>query len=55
MERGKGCDFGIRGFNRLAPTKGKAFKKEKTKLKLKNFTGGGAPINRDKVNSISLI
>jgi hypothetical protein len=42
FKRGQGCEFGLRGFNRLAPNKGKAFKKEKAKLKLKNYNGGNA-------------
>lgn len=46
-----GDDFGISSNDRLDPTKGKSFWKEKTKLKNKNFFGMGNRIGYQ-VNSI---
>jgi hypothetical protein len=52
---GKGGDeFGKLGNEKLKHTVGKGFKKEKTKLKNKNFCGGDVTINMHAINSIKL-
>ena len=47
-----GDEFGALGNEKLKDTRGKGFKKEKGKLKNKNFCGGGGRIDTNVVNSI---
>lgn len=47
-----GDDYGKIGWEKLKDTRGKNFKKEKMKLKNKNFAGGDFKINTTSVNSI---
>ena len=51
---GNGDEYGRIGHQRLAPTRGKDFKKEKTKLKNKGFIGGCNLIDPHKINAIKL-
>jgi len=47
-----GDEYGKIGNEKLKDTRGRDFKKEKTKFKNKNFQGGGFEINTNRVNSI---
>jgi len=49
-----GDAFGEFGNERLKDTRGRGFKKEKTKLKNKQFHGGAGRINAHVSNSIKL-
>jgi len=49
-----GDDYGKIGNERLKDTRGKGFKKEKGKLKNKQYAGGDGRINMGAVNSIKL-
>jgi len=51
---GKGDEYGMLGNEKLRDTRGSGFKKEKTKLKNKQFQGGGAKIDTHTVSTIKL-